>query len=781
MKIISLFLFLFFAIAASAQSPDICAPRTFFKEIGGLEDMWTFGTTLCLSDDSNLYLSVDRVTSNGRRPVLMKITPTGKVLWSRLFLRHDSPHAIHITDMIVDSEGMLFVAGRYDFISPFINKDLLCRYDPVRDSVLWLKRLISPQVTSISRVLEKHPGGHYLLSRILRVGDDGRETELLEVNRQTGAIIHANSRKIGWAENTELRSVLAYQGALYAAGNQGRYMDNRGDHLLCKIELTGTQLAWGNIGPGIPEEVLNVDLLIDQDTLVSLYVGRDTLPTSSDQYIYLQKTTLDGSPVWARRYELPENTVSLFPLSVVASTSGYLIFGVNRYASNTQQGDYFILTTDKAGHVQRSCRIPTPPPFEQAHGVNGATGDFVITAGESFYFIGTFFRSTLQPIYQQFYRAVLVKADIALTAIDSCPFAPLASSIVEKSIVNPVAIPISLTLSAVTSHSNNITIFTLSDSLKEHTQCVRCDEPCGLVLSLGPDQEFFADTTLLLQAGAGYACYLWQNGSTAPQFPAAAGGTYWVEVKDGCGFVQRDTVHLALSETVCDRKELACLRWDLLEVQATATGERRFRIKLTNDCAAGVQQISFQVPAGLTAVQPADQSMYVAPSSGRSYTVRNPNFSPFYSVRFKANGGALQNGAADIFAYDLPAQAAPDYIHTAVKLADGSSYSALLNTFHCPPAAAGNRAGANAGSINAVLSPNHSTGTLWLQLPAWPEQSLQVRILNAQGQLLQTMQMPGGEQQQTLVLDGRLANGLYYALVQSENEAPLTLRFVLAR
>jgi hypothetical protein len=69
-------------------------------------------------------------------------------------------------------------------------------------------------------------------------------------------------------------------------------------------------------------------------------------------------------------------------------------------------------------------------------------------------------------------------------------------------------------------------------------------------------------------------------------------------------------------------------------------------------------------------------------------------------------------------------------------------------------------------------------GTLWLDLSSWKNQVVQVRILNAQGQLLQMAQLT---EEQALILDAYLADGLYYAVLQPENEAPVTLRFVLER
>ncbi len=529
---------------------------------------------------------------------------------------------------------------------------------------------------------------------------------------------------------------------------------------------------------------------LDQDTLVTLYRGWDeSIPgqiTSSS--IYLQKTTLDGQPVWLRRYEIPDS-FSFYPYNIISSASGYLIFGIKYHYNelNYLDHEYFILATDKAGHIQTNSRLPVPPPFHSAgfgySSYYNDGGDNAIKIDDYFYFSGTFIHyiDNYSSAWD-FSEAFLIKSDLSLTSLDSCPFAPLGLTIVETSITNPTATPIPLTITPSTATVQNFTMYTAPDSAVITTTCARCDAPCGPILSLGPDQEFFQDTSVLLQAGAGYISYRWQDGSTAPTYLAAAGGTYWVEVKDGCGFVQRDTVQLSVNETVCDSKTQACIKWDLLDVKRTATGDLIFRVKVTNNCTSTLQKVDFQVPNGLVATYPADQSTYTAPSSGRTYQVRSPNFSPFYALRFRAEAGtSMSNGASDIFTYHLPNQADPAYIHTAATLADGSSYEAFLNTFNCPPASAGARSEKVNGLANSVLSPNPSSGTLWLHLPDWKNQAVQVRILNTQGQVVQAISLADGEETRAILLSTPLANGLYYAVVQAENEVPLTLRFVLAR
>lgn len=67
-------------------------------------------------------------------------------------------------------------------------------------------------------------------------------------------------------------------------------------------------------------------------------------------------------------------------------------------------------------------------------------------------------------------------------------------------------------------------------------------------LLLTPDLVLCRDTSLVLQAGAPYASYQWQNGSNQPSFAVSSAGLYHVAVTDYCGRVTRDS--FVLTRTV---------------------------------------------------------------------------------------------------------------------------------------------------------------------------------------------------------------------------------------
>lgn len=781
-----------FVGTAAAQPTASCAPRTFHKHLGSLQDHWTIPRAICPSGDGNFLVSVDWVTKeqglSTSRFLLMKITPAGEALWSRVFLREDPVlgiwAAMGITHMVTDSEGMLVATGE---VGAYQNGQwrplhFALRYDFAQDTVLWCKHLRNPNVTggffgSRYSVVEKSPGGNYLLSRQVELSVSEDEMELMELQRQTGTVVASSGKRLEWNKKTELRLSSVYQGALYHAGSQTLPDNVKQACLLCKTDLTG-QPIWAKAFSRPKEGMAHIALRLDQDTLVSLFMGSDTIKTGGWRYVYLSKTTLSGDLLWVKRYEMPE--MSGFSAHALEVTdNGYLIVGAEEQGGS----GFFLFSTDKSGKVQRACHLPVPAPFKQPNLSAEMGGSRSVSSGSSFYFLGHFEANLFVPPFRTLYEGMLLKTELDLSDSDQCPFAPLISPLVESDVTDYAFRPVPLNATPFTAQTLDMVVRTEADTISERTDCIRCDAPCGPPLSLGPDRELFADTAVLLQAGPGYASYLWNDGSTAPNYAAAPGGTYWVEVTDACGFVQRDTVRLSYVEKVCDRKDLGCLRWELLDVQTAGEEDLRYLFRLTNGCASGLKHIDFQVPSGVAATWPAQQALYFAPVSGRAYEVRNPNFSPFYSVRFKAAGNSpLLSGNAEVFEYRLPAQAQPAYIGSSVRLDDGSVHLALLNTFQCPPAAAMSRIAPEfilektPLSSTPLLWPNPSRGELWLERRQGGQ--VQVRILNAQGQVLQSGQLLP---EQAFVLSGQLPNGLYYATLQAENEAPLTWRFMLQR
>ncbi len=114
------------------------------------------------------------------------------------------------------------------------------------------------------------------------------------------------------------------------------------------------------------------------------------------------------------------------------------------------------------------------------------------------------------------------------------------------------------TLSDLTSNGSDGTLTNMDPATDWVTDspdqsCESCESPrvavtatvvAGSPVNLGADENLVCTGSRLLDAGAGYASYLWQDGSTNQTFNATTGGTYWVQVDAGAGCTDQDTVKL---------------------------------------------------------------------------------------------------------------------------------------------------------------------------------------------------------------------------------------------
>lgn len=252
----------------------------------------------------------------------------------------------------------------------------------------------------------------------------------------------------------------------------------------------------------------------------------------------------------------------------------------------------------------------------------------------------------------------------------------------------------------------------------------------------------------------------------------------------------------------CDEKVIGCIKYELLDITLDADKNRTYRIRVTNNCTGKLIYTAFQLPNGVTAMAPPDNSIYTAPS-GREYAVRNPNFSPFYSIRFKSQMDSISNGQSDIFSYTLPAQSAPDYIHVIVRVYPKVFYEAHLNTFDCVPITVPKPADMDNPtpadlvtpeeypdaaplakiSPNAPLKiyPNPTAGALSADLSPWSGQSVKVSVLNGQGQVMTSVSAEANDQPYNIGINGNLSDGLYFIEVIPAEGTRKVQQFVFKR
>ena len=255
--------------------------------------------------------------------------------------------------------------------------------------------------------------------------------------------------------------------------------------------------------------------------------------------------------------------------------------------------------------------------------------------------------------------------------------------------------------------------------------------------------------------------------------------------KDSCGNTATCCFNVTVADQApCDVKVIGCMRYELLSITRDATQKLTYRIRVVNNCPNKMIHTAIQLPNGVSAKFPISNSIFTT-EGGRDYEVRNPNFQPFYSVRFKSTTDSISGGGSDIFKYSLPPQSTPNYIHIATRLAPSLYFDTYLNTFGCPITLTGPQDDRDAETEfvpnELMLFPNPTDGTLWVDLSAWTdkEESQLWRIFNSQGQLVMTDKTTPGEDLMRIELSHVLKGGLYFFEIQDKNGQKETQRFVL--
>ena len=261
-------------------------------------------------------------------------------------------------------------------------------------------------------------------------------------------------------------------------------------------------------------------------------------------------------------------------------------------------------------------------------------------------------------------------------------------------------------------------------------------------------------------------------------------------VQDNCGQEKPCCFSVNIrEEDPCDVKENGCMKYELLSITADQAKNHTYRIRVTNNCSNKLVYTAIQIPDGLTAMEPSNNSAFVS-LEGRSYIVRSPNFSPMYSIRFKSTSDSISNGQSDVFEYTLPAQTAVTYINVSSRLSNKVSNEVQLNTFNCPVGISPSNRNEKGTERNAetvtsqnalLLFPNPTTGIFYADLSDWQGQKLQLQVTNTQGQLVQTMKLMADEDLLRVEMPQGLTNGIYFLEVATENERKEVLRFMLQR
>jgi len=513
------------SVEVSNRSDCPCPDGSFFKTLGDGATR-EVGSAMCAAADGGIYLAGER----GERTFLSKIDTTGKVLWARELAFNPGP-LVSVTQIIEDSDGMIVGLGTQG-AAPAATNGAMFRYDPATHQFLWAKTLeaFDPETSSL---IEMETGGNYLINQNPKSAGD-RFTEIHQVARATGNFITGTSRGFAYKSGFFVNTVLKYNDALYLHGWVHTQDDNIAPfvsglrNMIMRVNTTNFSPDWtvASHAPASEQAATyeGLDAIIDQGALVSAYFGNED-GNAAPAYIYLQKTALDGSILWVKRYQLPDALVE----ELVAVSDGYLILAHNFVDTR------YLLKTDKNGNLLfvKQLEVNTAS-FPLLLGLLSSHHDQLLNNGGRV-FMASFDNYDLG-------NALLMRMDENGAVSDSCGF------------INPINVPwdsvpapvnISITPTAKTSLTVTLPLTATSSAftLTENLVC-SCGDPivCNESLDLGPDVVLCRDSSILLDAGPGFATYLWQDGSTGRTFSTTGFDLFHVTATDSCGNVFRDTI-----------------------------------------------------------------------------------------------------------------------------------------------------------------------------------------------------------------------------------------------
>jgi gliding motility-associated-like protein len=281
----------------------------------------------------------------GDSAVLLKVNTTGEIEWTRTFDvvpgRQD-----FIYRVLVDQDGMIGVSGiagtQLSGGTVFV-----FRYDPENNMILWARELISNSTNFNLGMIEKGPGGNYLVTNN---PTSPNNAELVELDKNTGQVVTSFSRHYGLGSSESIYDMEYYNNKIYCAcrfTDGGSLAEMR--NTLLRLDPADGSADWMKLGHKPASQtarLYGLDLVIADDDIFSIYVGdEDGTSINITSGVFIQRTSLNGDLQWIRQYELPGSND--WADEMISSQGGLIILARNRVAPS----DLLLFKIDYNGDV----------------------------------------------------------------------------------------------------------------------------------------------------------------------------------------------------------------------------------------------------------------------------------------------------------------------------------------------------------------------------------------------------------------------------------------------
>lgn len=277
-------------------------------------------------------------------------------------------------------------------------------------------------------------------------------------------------------------------------------------------------------------------------------------------------------------------------------------------------------------------------------------------------------------------------------------------------------------------------------------------------------------------------------------FPGGV-STVCYSATDKCGNSNSCCFTVTVNETACSQQTSGCVKFELLSIKLDAKKNKVMRVRVTNNCASPLVYAAFQVQNGTNAVAPVNNAIFTA-TSGNKFTVLNPNYSPFGSIKFTSNATGIANGGSDIFEYTLPKLTSLLHHKVVVKTFDGTFFQAYVTTFNCPTSLVGGSDAEildenpteqflkiNAQSADFQVFPNPSSGELMADLSAFAGEPVELTIFGISGKMVGRREFSEAIDQPVDLseMGENWPNGLYFVEIRTNSGQKQVIKWILQR
>ncbi|MCW5924306.1 MAG: HYR domain-containing protein [Saprospiraceae bacterium] len=479
-------------------------------------------------------------------------------------------------------------------------------------------------------------------------------------------------------------------------------------------------------------------------------------------YRMLMKLDNNGDVLWKKSYTSISSTPNWVLRCFETSDGGIAALGNFTFPSSYD--DFFLMKTDADGEIAGCCSEKRDflPPV-----------DFPIEAVPASYHQEdylTFKPINLTPTFAVNYSDTSIcTVSPRPTLHDTLRFCPGESvTIGDSTYAQPATV--SLLIPSATDDCDTLATYTLEHEAPDPNAALQLDCPADISVQANvPTIVHYNEPTAWSDCNCPDLTLVRASGpASGVAFPLGATSVCY-QADDACANSRACCFTVTLAPAppppsdACDTKTIGCLQFELLQVNRDYAQNWAYHVRLTNSCADAVQYAYLQVPKGLQALAPINDIVYTT-SNGHTFTARNPNFSPFYSVRYHFAAPTLASGQSETFRYVLPQQADVKYIHAAARLFSGAFVETHLNTFSCPVGTepqpkpeAGERGDYGGGALRVYPNPVSAEEALFIEGLDMEGSDFVLRDLT--GRLVLEASVTSG---QVRVGEANLANGLYF-------------------